>query len=285
MRLAWLILTCVLFCGFLQPGVADAQFAGKKPVELEGVEIIDRAGEMVAKDLRFVDETGKQVVLGDYFGRDQPVLVQFVYHRCPMLCTFVLNAYVDGAKGLNWRPGRDYQVLSVSFDPTDTPKMAAAKKKNYVAALGGDETASGWHFLTGEETQIKALADALGFRYRWVEEQKEFAHAAGMFALTPDGKISRTLYGIEYSSRDLKLTLVEAGEGRLGSPFDRLLLYCFQYDGETHKYALVAVNIMKLGGLATVLIMGTFLLVQWRRRKTTRHPGKVPVPVARGLRR
>ena len=145
MRPVWLMIPVATFLGLL-PGVVGAQFAGEKPGELEGVEIVDRSGEMVPGDLKFVDDTGRSVVLGDYLGKDQPVLIQFVYHSCPMLCTFVLNAYVDGAKDLDWVPGKDYQVLSVSFDPTDTPKMAAAKKANYVASLGGDETSPGLAF-------------------------------------------------------------------------------------------------------------------------------------------
>jgi protein SCO1/2 len=160
----------------------------------------------------------------------------------------------------------------VSFDPRDTPESARAKKATYVASLAKPGSEAGWHFLTGSETEIKRLADALGFRYRWVPDRKEFAHAAGMFVLTPEGKVSRTLYGIEFPSKDLRLSLLEAGEGKLGSPFDKLLLYCFQYDMKTHKYAMVAMNVMKVGGLFTLLALGGFLAILWsRERHRPRH--------------
>lgn len=266
MRIA-LVLVAVIGCALLGASQGSAQFSGEVPEELEGIEILDRSGEMVPGDLAFVDETGKPVLLADYFELDRPLVVQLVYYECPMLCTLVLNGYVQSAKGLDWVPGRDYEVLSVSFDPADTPELAAAKKSNYSTALGGPDVASGWHFLTGEEEQIRALADALGFQYRWIEESQEFSHAAGMFILTPEGKISRTLYGIEFPPRDLRFSLVEAGEGRLGSPLDRLLLYCFQYDPDTHRYTMVARNVMKLGGLVTVVFLGGFMLVQWRRER------------------
>jgi protein SCO1/2 len=248
-------------------GKAASQLGGETPAELEGIEIVDRAGEVVPGDLIFVDEAGESVRLARYFEGGRPVLLQLVYYDCPMLCTLVLNGYVKGAKELDLLPGKDYEVVSVSFDPADTPELAAAKKKSYVTSLGGSDAVSGWHFLTGEEEQIRVLANALGFRYRWVAEKEEFAHAAGMFVLTPEGKISRTLYGIEFAARDLRLSLVEAAEGRLGTPFDRLLLYCFQYDPETHKYSLVAVNVMKLGALATLIALGAFLTVQWSRER------------------
>jgi protein SCO1/2 len=253
------------------PG-AGAQISGETPAELEGIEIVDRSGEQLPAGLALVDESGEPVVLGDYLDRGKPILVQLVYYDCPMLCSLVMNGYVEGAKGLDWVPGADYEVLAVSFDPRDKPAVAKEKKKNYVRALGKPEAADGWHFLTGEEPQVRTLADALGFKYRWLEEKGEFAHAAGIFVLTPDGTISRTLYGIQFAEKDLRLSLVEASEGRLGSPFDKLLLYCFQYDSETHKYALVAVNVMKLGGLLMVIAIGTFLVVQWTRERRLHRP-------------
>ena len=261
-----------LLAGVVRAGLAPAQTPLETPPELEGIEILDRAGELIPKDVALTDETGSPVHFGAFLDHGRPVLVQLVYYQCPMLCTLVLNGYVKAAKSLDWVPGRDYEVVTVSFDPRDTAELAAKKKVSYLTALGKPEAVSGWHFLTGSETEVRRLADALGFRFRWVEERKEFAHAAGMFALTPKGRVSRTLYGIEFSAKDLRLALVEAGEGKLGSPFDRLLLYCFKYDGIKHKYALVARNVMKAGGLLTMTALGAFLVYWWSRERRNRRP-------------
>jgi len=248
-------------------GSAPGQpFQGDTPPQLEGIDITDHSGEKVPLDITLVDETGDSVRIGDYFGR-RPVLVQLMYFECPMLCTLVLNGYVEAARKLDWTPGTDYEVLSVSFDPRDTPEGAAAKKKTYVESLGLPGAESGWHFLTGSEAEVARLADALGFGYRWVEEQQQFAHAAGMFVLTSDGTVSRTLYGIEYPERDLRLSLTEASQGKLGSPLDKLTLYCFQYNPQTGSYAMVATNVMKLGGLVTVILLGGFIGLQWLRER------------------
>lgn len=262
-----------------------APFGGDTPPELEGIEITDKSGETVPGNIALVDEAGETVTLGTYFGSSRPLVVQLVYYDCPMLCSLVMNGFVESAKELDWVPGRDYEVISVSFDPRDTPEMAAAKKKSYVASLEKPGSEIGWHFLTGDEESVRALADHLGFAYRWLPEKKEFSHAAGMFVLTPDGKISRTLYGISFPSKDLRFSLMEASEGRLGSPMDKLLLYCFQYDPETHKYAMVAVNVMKLGGLLTVLGIGIFLAVNWTRERRRAHSGGEAVKTAADLQR
>jgi protein SCO1/2 len=252
---------------------AEAAPAGTQPPpELEGVEIQDRSGTRLPSDLVLTDETGAVVRLGDYFAAGRPVLLQLVYFECPMLCNLALNGFLDGLKGLDWVPGREVEALTVSFDPRDTPAVAAAKKANYVTALGKPGAEAGWHFLTGSEAEVRRLAEAVGFRYRWVAEQNEFAHAAGLFVVTPDGTLSRTLYGIEYPPRELRLSLVEAGKGKLGTPLDRLILYCFRYDPQTHRYAMIAMNVMKLAGLATVLALGTVLVVFWSREHRRPHP-------------
>jgi protein SCO1/2 len=266
-QLGWVLL--------LGPAVA---FAGPAPdpnalpQELEGIEIEDHRGTAVPADIALVDETGKAVRFGDFLGHGRPVAVQLAYFQCPMLCTLVLNAFVSGAKPLRWMPGRDYEVVTVSFDPRDTPELAASKKATYVTSLGKLGSEAGWHFLTGTEPEVRRLADALGFRYLWVPDRKEFAHAAGMFVLTPQGTVSRTLYGIEFPTKDLRLSLLEAGEGKLGGPMDKLLLYCFQYDAKTHKYAMVAMNVMKVGGLFTMLALGGFLAILWSRERHRPHP-------------
>ena len=274
----WVIAFALLFT----PGLALAQspFSGTQtpgesnvlPQELEGIEIQDHSGKIVPADVALVDESGNPVHLGDFLGHGRPVAVQLAYFQCPMLCTLVLNAFVSGAKPLSWVPGKDYDVVTVSFDPRDTPQLAAEKKATYVASLAKPGSETGWHFLTGTESEVRRLADALGFKYRWVPDRKEFAHAAGMFVLTPEWKISRTLYGIDFPAKDLRLSLLEAGEGKLGSPFDKVLLYCFQYDSKAHKYVMVAMNVMKVGGLFTMLALGGFLAVLWsRERHRPRH--------------
>jgi len=272
----------IAFAYLLMPGLALAQSPFSEPqtpgesnvlpAELEGIDIQDHSGTIVPADVALVDEAGNAVQLGDFLGHGRPVAVQLAYFQCPMLCTLVLNAFVTGAKPLSWVPGRDYDVVTVSFDPRDTPQLAAEKKATYVASLGKPGSEAGWHFLTGTESEVRRLADALGFKYRWVPDQKEFAHAAGMFVLTPQGKVSRTLYGVEFPTKDLRLSLVEAGEGKLGSPLDKVLLYCFQYDAKAHKYVMVAMNVMKVGGLLTMLALGGFLALLWsRERHRPRH--------------
>jgi len=273
----WLALLLVPGLAFAQgapfrSGAGTPGTANDLPQELEGIDIQDHSDTIVPADIVLTDESGAAVHFGDFLGHGRPVAVQLAYFQCPMLCTLVLNAFVSGAKPLTWVPGRDYDVVTVSFDPRDTPEVARAKKATYVASLGKPGSEAGWHFLTGTEPEIKRLADALGFGYRWVPDRKEFAHAAGMFVLTPQGKVSRTLYGVEFPAKDLRLSLVEAGEGKLGSPFDKLLLYCFQYDAKTHKYAMVAMNVMKVGGLFTMLALGGFLTILWsRERHRPRH--------------
>ena len=250
---------------------ARAQRTDTRIPELEGVEITDRSGHGVPVDARFKDENGNEVRLGDYLDRDMPVAVQLVYFGCPMLCTLVLNGFVDGAKGLGWKPGEDYLVLSVSFDPRDTPELALQKKEAYVKSLGIEGAGAGWHFLTGEEDQVRALADSLGFPYRFLEKKGEYAHGAGMFVLTPGGTISRTLYGLSFPEKDLRFSFMEASEGRLGSPLDKVVLFCFRYNADEHGYSLVAVNVMKVGAALTVLFLGTFVVVMWRRERRRAH--------------
>ncbi len=198
--------------------------------------------------------------------------MQLVYYSCPMLCTQVLNGYLAAAKQLDWIPGRDYTVVTVSFDPHDTAALAAGKKATHVAELGKPEVAAGWHFLVGDSTETHRLADALGFGYRYDPIRKQYAHPAGMFVLTPEGTISRTLYGIEFSPKDLRLSLTEASQGRLGTPLDKFLMYCYQYDPKTHKYALVAANVMKAGGLVSLIVLGALLAVLWTRERRRHRP-------------
>lgn len=258
---------------FLAQSHATAQGAPDQvPAELEGIDLVDRSGETVPADIALIDESGQTVRLGAFFNHEQPILIQLVYYSCPMLCTQVLNGYLAAAKKLDWIPGRDYTVVTVSFDPRDTAALAAGKKATHVAELGKPEAAAGWHFLVGDSTETRRLADALGFSYRYDPIGKIYAHPAGMFVLTPEGTISRTLYGIEFSPKDLRLSLTEASQGRLGTPLDKFLMYCYQYDPKTHKYALVAMNVMKAGGLVTLIVLGALLGALWARERRRHHP-------------
>lgn len=273
MRLSGLVLAASILSMLLGAGRATGQSAPDQvPAELVGIDLVDRSGSAVPTDIALVDESGRPVRLGAFFGHEQPVVIQLVYYSCPMLCTQVLNGYLAAAKQLDWIPGRDYTVVTVSFDPRDTAALAAGKKATHVAELGRPEAAAGWHFLVGDSTETRRLADALGFGYRFDPILKQYAHPAGMFVLTPEGTVSRTLYGIEFSPKDLRLSLTEASQGRLGTPFDKFLMYCYQYDPKTHKYALVAANVMKAGGLVSLIVLGALLVVLWTRERRRHRP-------------
>lgn len=251
--------------------------------ELAGVGITEHLGETVPLDLVFTDETGRQVRLAEYFGTGKPVILNLVYYQCPMLCNLVLNGMVNGVKGMEWLPGEKFEMVAVSINPAETWQLAGAKKQNYLAELGRPGAEAGWHFLVADSTQSRALANAVGFGYKYDEEQKEFAHSAAAFVLTPDGKISRYLYGIEFSARDLKLALLEASDGKIGTTIDRLILYCYHYDPQAKGYVLFATNVMRIGGALTALVLGIFVALLWRHERSNRRKQLAPAvnaPVA-----
>ncbi len=241
------------------------------PNALNGVGIDQKLNEQLPLDLVFRNENGENVKLGSYFGK-KPVVLSLVYYQCPMLCNQVLNGMVTAFKVMAFQPGEEFEVVTVSFDPRETPALAAAKKKTYVDYLPEarrSSAASGWHFLTGDEASIKRITEAVGFRYHWDKATNQFAHASGVFVATPAGKLARYFYGIEYAPRDLRLGLIEAAENKIGSPVDQLLLYCFHYDPATGKYGAAVMNLMRLGGVVTVIaIVG--LLLRLRRRGGSR---------------
>ena len=253
--------------------LAQAQYRADSeiPDQLRGVGIDQRLNEQVPLDLAFRDETGGRVTLRQFFGR-RPVVLALVYYNCPMLCTLVLNGLLRAMRAVNLDAGRDYEVVTVSFDPRDTPELAAAKKDSYVQKYGRASGAAGWHFLCGEENSIRALAQAAGFRYKWDERSQQFAHASGIMVLTPGGRLSRYVYGVEYAPRDLRLGLIEASAGRIGSPVDQLILYCFHYDPAKGKYSLAIMNVVRLSGIVTVgLLLGLIAATVRRdRRKALR---------------
>ena len=258
-------------------GPAAAQRMEPLPKELEGVGITDRPGAAIPKDLEFVGEDGKPVRLTAFFDRKKPVILNLVYYRCPMLCGLVLSGLVEGMKELPWTPGSEFEVVTVSIDPSETPTLAKLKKESSLTEYGRPGAAAGWHFLTGTEPNIRKLAAAVGFGYRFVPDRGEYAHAAGLFVVTPDGHLSRTLYGVQYIGRTLRMALTEAGQGKVGNTADQILLTCFHYDAQAGRYVVAAATFMELGGAVTVLVFGGWLGVAWfrearRSRAQSRNP-------------
>lgn len=251
------------------PRAAVAQFTdpmqnvGVRPELLKEVGIDQKLNSSIPLDLMFRDEHGKAVTLGQYFG-SKPVVLSLVYYNCPMLCTQVLNGLDRSLEQIPMTIGKDFDVVTVSIDPTDQPSLAEAKQAVYLGMYNRPGSAVGWHFLTGEESQIKQLAAAVGFRYAYDPDSKQYAHASGIMILTPEGKLSRYFYGVTYPERDMRLGLVEASEGKIGSPVDEILLFCYHYDPHTGKYGLLISRVLQLGGLVTVLIGGIFLILLFR---------------------
>jgi protein SCO1/2 len=238
------------------------------PPILKSVGFDQRLNESVPLDIAFRDEDGREVKLGDYFGRE-PVVLVMAYFRCPMLCTQVLNGLVEGLRETELSMGKDFRVLTVSFDPGDSPKMAAAKKENYVRAYADPRAAADWHFLTGTQASIDRLAQAIGFRYAYDAASDQYAHAAGLVVLTPAGKISRYFYDVHYSGRDLRLGLVEASQNRIGTAVDQVLLFCFHYDPTAGRYGPAVMNFVRAGGVVTVIALGLMFagLMRGERRR------------------
>jgi protein SCO1/2 len=249
----------------------DAQLADQVPEVLEEVGVTEHLNAKLPLDLEFRDEDGNWVELGSFFDGQRPVILTLNYYRCPMLCGLMLNGVVDGLEAMSWTPGAEFEIVTISINPLETPELARAKKQNYLKRLERPAAAKGWHFMTGRELEIKRLAETLGFSYTYDPVSQEYAHAAAIFVCTPDGRVARYLYGIEYPAKRLKLALLEAAEGTIGSTLDQLILYCYHYDPTNRRYTPVAMNIMRLGGGATALILGislgVFWIREWRRKK------------------
>lgn len=240
--------------------------ASARPKGLEGVGIDQHLDEQVPLDLPFRDEAGRAVRFGDTFGK-RPVLLALVYYDCPMLCTQVLNGLVSALSVISFDAGKEFDVVVVSFDPREKPADASAKKIAYLSRYKRPGADAGWHFLTGEAASIAALTKAVGFRYRYDAELGQFAHASAVYVLTPGGRVSRYFFGIEYAPKDLRLGLIEAAGGRIGTPVDQILLYCFHYDPKSGKYGATIVNIVRLAGGATVLALALSLWLMSRRSR------------------
>jgi protein SCO1 len=252
-----------------------APAAAQVPSERVGLD--QRLDAQVPLELTFRDEQGRAVHLGDCLGGKPAVLV-LAYYRCPRLCNLVLNGLLDAVKGIPFDAGGQYQVIVVSIDPRETPELAAAKKASYVAAYGRSAGEAGFHFLTGEQAAIDRLAAAVGYRYFYDAEKDQFAHASGIMVLTPRGKLARYFYGVQYPARDLRLSLVEASEGKISSPVERLLLLCYRYDGASGHYTAAVMNFVRLGGALTVLALGGWVV--WALRRERSFSGKPKAPAS-----
>ena len=231
----------------------------------------------VPLDTPFRDEAGRTVLLGDYFGK-RPVVMVFAYYDCPMLCTLVINGLSSALKVMSLSPGQHFEIVTVSFDPRDTPASASAKKAAYLDRYRREGAAQAWHFLTGDQPSIDRLTKAAGFRYVWDKDTNQFAHPTGVIVLTPDGRLARYLFGIEYGPRDLRFAIVEASAGKIGSAVDSLLLYCYHYDPMTGRYGLAIMKAMRIAGAGTVLALGSFIIIMLRREKQSRIPRSVRTP-------
>lgn len=239
--------------------------ASELPPQLKDVTFKQQLNAQLPLDAPFTDETGRTVALGDYFTGRKPVLLAFVYYQCPMLCTQVMNGISSSLKAVPFAAGKDFDVVLVSFDPRDTPAAAAEKKQAHLQYWGAQATAGAWHFLTGSEASIKRATAAAGFNYRWDASTEQFAHVSAVLVATPDGRLSRYFYGVEYSPKELRMALVESGQGRIGTVMDELLLFCYHYDPAAGRYGVIAMNLVRIGGVLTVALMAGFILLMYRR--------------------
>ncbi len=263
-RVAWLAavaLALTLALPSFGDGIVDPQ---DMPGPLKEVGFDQRLGDKLPLDAPFTDEQGRSVTLGDVFG-ERPVVLAFVYYDCPMLCPMVMNGVAKTLGVLAFDAGQEFDVVAISIDPEETPEMAAGIKASTLKRYGREETAAGWHFLTGSPESVRRVTEAAGFRYTWVEEAKEFAHASGMIVATPDGTLAQYFYGLDFAPKDVRLALVESSAGTVGNVVDQILLYCFRYDPQLGKYTAVVTRVLRLAGLVFLAVLGTFLWIMLRR--------------------
>jgi len=253
------------------PRTYDPNITGANglPEALKTIGIEQKLGSQLPLDTELKDEDGNVVKLASYFGTGRPVIVAFVYYECPMLCNQVLNGLTGSLKGISFDAGKEFDVVAISFDAKefDKPGLGKNKKASYMERYGRPGTEKGWHFLTGTQESIDKVTSAAGFNYKWDEKSNQFAHAAGVMIATPAGKLSRYLYGIDYSPKDIKFGVMESAESKVGNASDQLMLYCFHYDPASGKYGLAILNLVRLGGVATLLGLGAMGFVFWRRNK------------------
>jgi protein SCO1/2 len=265
-----ILLGCASACAWAQAapkGELDQSPPNQTPSILEQVGIDQHLNQQIPLDLNFVDESGQPVQLRQYFGQ-KPVIITMVYYQCPMLCSQVLSGVTTTLNGMSsFNVGREFNLVTVSFDPRDTPQAALENKARYLKRYRRAGSDQGWHFLVGRKEQIDALAQALGFRYAWDPENQQYAHASGIMLLTPDGHIAQYYYGIEYAPRDIRLGIIEASKGKIGTMVDQVLLYCYHYDPTRGKYGAAIFNILRISALATVLVLGGLMFFMFRREK------------------
>lgn len=245
-------------------GFSSGIVASNVPPQFKAVTFAQRLDHQLPLDTMLKDEAGRSVALRQYFGQ-KPVVLTFVYYQCPMLCPLTLNGISSALKALPLTPGKDFEIVVVSFDPRDTPESANAKKQAHLAHWSAQSTAAGWHFLTADEASIRELTSAAGFTYQWDEVTGQFAHVSGVLTATPDGKLARYFYGVEYSPKELRLALVESSQGRIGSKVEELLLYCFHYDPTVGRYGWAVMTLVRAGGVLTVALMLGFIVLMRRR--------------------
>ena len=260
--LVFIALLAVSALGQMNNGMMSPP-ANTRPPRLENVGIEQHLDAQVPPDLTFRDDTGKTVKLGDYFGH-KPLILNLVYYNCTMLCGEALAGLSSAMRLVKFDVGNEFDVITVSFDPRETPEMAAAKKKDYVRRYGRANAAAGWHFLTGQPESINALTKVFGFQYQYDAKSNQYAHATAIMVLTPQGRISRYFYGVDFPPKDLRMGLVEASQGKIGNAVDAVLLYCYHYNPETGKYGAMVANILRLAAAATVLLLGSLLFILWR---------------------
>lgn len=249
------------------------------PPSLNGVGVQEKLGDLIPRDAAFTDSEGHQVTIGQYLDQGRPVLLHFLYHNCPMLCSINLEALGQTLSEMDWTPGREFEVISVSFGAGETPEMAARARERMLAKLDREEAANGWHFLVGDSANVHLLADAVGYSFKWVASTREYAHPAVLVFAGEDGKVTRYLHGLDLPADDVRKALVEASEGTVGTVMDQVLMYCYQYDPGSNSYVLHATNLMKLGGMFTLMLLAVGLFVFWRRERDSQ-ARREPHPVS-----
>lgn len=261
------VVSLIIFWSVFVP-LAQAQVLVRpddRPREIQDVALEEKLNTQVDPNLTFLDETGQTVALKEYFGKGRPIVLNLVYYSCPMLCGMVLQGVVSSLKQVPYTPGQQIEVVTISFDPKENAALAAAKKNSIMQDYGRPGADKGWHVLVDKDGNAKKLAEQVGFRYKWDEETKQFAHPSVTMILTPDGRTSRYLGGISYSARDMRLALAEASQGKIGTISDRFMLYCYKYDPTSRSYVMAATLTMKAGGVLIMLVLGFMLFVFWRR--------------------
>lgn len=249
------------------------------PGVLRGVGVDEQLGSLLPAEASFLNSEGQEVTLGDYLNQDRPVLINFIYHNCPMLCSIALEALGQTLSDMEWTPGEEFDVISVSFGAGETPEMAARAKERMITKLGREEAADGWHFLVGDSTNIQLLTQSVGYSFKWVAQTQEYAHPAVLVFAGEDGTVTRYLHGLDLPADDVRKALVEASEGKVGSAVDQILMFCYQYDPDSNSYVIHATNLMKLGGMFTLMVIGIGLFVFWRKERDSQAVG-IPRPTS-----